>query len=418
VKDTETEAKTPDQLLLDLMLTPERSNPHDLYRQLREQAPVHHSELAPVWILTRYQDCRTLLRDNQFGKVEGVDLDEDVEENPLFAANSRRRRDDPDPVASRSLIAINPPDHTRLRGLVSRAFTPRRIAELEPAVIAMTDEILDEIADATETEVLDVLGFRLPVRVIGELVGVPAVDRDQFRPLVRAAASALEPGTTDDQLAAAGVAAKELQDYFAELLTERQARPQDDLTSALIGARDDDDQLTEEEMIATLVLIFAAGFETTTNLIGNGLVTLLTHPDELIRLRANPELLPAAVEEMLRYESPVQVDARTALEPATIGDLEVAKGEWVITFLGAANRDPTVFDDPESFSIVERDSPPLSFASGIHYCLGASLARLEGEAVFGRLLNRFADMELVDDAPRWRNSIVLRGLEELNVRFA
>jgi len=186
----------------------------------------------------------------------------------------------------------------------------------------------------------------------------------------------------------------------------------------LNAARDDGDGdgLTEQEMIITLILVFAAGFETTTNLIGNGLLTLLRNPAELARLRTDPDLVATAIEEILRFESPVQVDARRAREDAEVGGVAIPAGDWVTTFIGAANRDPAVFDQPDAFRIVERDTPVLSFASGIHYCLGASLARLEGQVVFGRLLERFGSIEWLEDEPAWRNTLILRGLTELNVR--
>lgn len=412
-----------DRLLVEIMLSPEgRADPYPRYLALREQAPIHRSGLGPLWICTRYDDCRTVLRDNRFGKWD-PDPDEPLPENDggmsFFAP---RARPTDEQLRNRSMLMMNPPDHTRLRGLVSRGFTPRRVEALRPAVEVMTDEILDRMASAGELEVLDTLGFPLPVRVIGELVGVPEADRDRFRPLVRAAATALEPGTTDEQLAAAADAFGELREYFGALIEARRSDPADDLTSVLLAARDEgvdggDEVLTVDEMITTLILIFAAGFETTTNLIGNGLYALLRHPDEMARVREDPSLVPAAVEEILRWESPVQLDGRRANEPAEIAGRKVAEGDWVITLLGAANRDPDVFDDPEAFRVVARETPVLSFANGIHYCLGASLARLEGQVVFGRLLARFATIEL-QDTPTWRGTLILRGLDRLDVRVA
>jgi cytochrome P450 len=324
-----------------------------------------------------------------------------------------------------ALLRLNPPDHTRIRSLVSRAFTPKRVEGLREKVAAMTDSILDGIAAEGDVDVLDTLGFPLPVRVIGELVGVPVEDRDRFRGLVRAAASSLEFGISADGVRAAIDAMEEMGEYFSSLLVARRSDPQDDLVSALLAVTDEHDgRLAEGEMVATLILIFAAGFETTTNLIGNGLLTLLRHPSELDRLRDDRSLVPAAVEEILRFESPVQLDGRRALTDATIGGhagderVDVATGDWVITMLGAANRDPAVFDEPGSFRVVSRDASVLSFAHGIHYCLGASLARMEGQVVLERLLDRFGVIEWLDDAPAWRNSIILRGLDHLHVRFA
>lgn len=407
-----------DDLALRILLTPEgRADPYPLYRELRELAPIHQSGFAPVWFLSRYEDSRAMLRDNRFGKSDGPLRRDGATPSALFG--DQAAIDLPEDIGrNRSMLGMNPPDHTRVRGLVSRGFTPRRVESLRPAVEAMTENVLDSIPTATPVDVLSVLGFPLPVRVIGELVGVPAEDRDRFRPLVRAAATSLEPGTTPEQLRASIDALGEMREYFASLLATRRDEPADDLVSALIHAHDDEDKLTEDEVISTLILIFAAGFETTTNLIGNGLLTLLQHPDELSRLRGNPSLMPVAVEEVLRFQSPVQLDARVALEDADVAGVPIAEGSWVVTFLGGANRDPEVFDAPEVFSIREREEQILSFASGIHYCLGASLARIEGQVVFEKLLDRFESIELVDSDPNWRNTLVLRGLNDLNVRFA
>jgi cytochrome P450 len=408
-----------DNLVLRIMLSPEgRADPYPLYRELREIAPVHRSGMGPAWFLTRYDDCRTMLRDPRFGKAEP---DDDNGAMGAFFSSMGPAAEETALTQRRSMLALNPPDHTRLRGLVSRGFTPKRVHDLRPAIEAMTDHVIGLMIDAAdadgEVEVLGTLGFPLPVKVIGELVGVPEADRDMFRPLVRTVAASLEPGTTPEMLRDSMDAAAELQEYFRNLIAVRTADPQDDLTSVLISAHEDGDRLTEDEMVATLILIFAAGFETTTNLIGNGLLTLLQHPDQLRRLRADPSLLPAAVEEILRYQSPVQADGRRCMQDATLAGHDIAKGEWVITFLGAANRDPLVWDDPERFDIRPRETQVMSFASGIHYCLGAALARLEGEVVFGKLLERLPSIELVEE-PTWRNTLILRGLDELKVRIA
>lgn len=416
-----------DRLVLELLLDPAvRAEPYEHYRRLREHDPVHRSGFGPLWCCTRYDDCREALRDPHMVQP-GTELpgdpgpDDPVEGGPeTFRLFGPRRRID-DPIASRSLLRLNPPDHTRLRGLVSRGFTPRRVEALRPAVAALTDRLLDDLEETGEVDLLDALGFPLPVQVIGELVGVPPADRDRFRALVRTSATALEPGITDEEWEAAGESNRVMQEYFAELIAERRRSPRDDLASALVAVQQEsvaeggDAALTDEEMIATLILIFAAGFETTTNLIGNGVHTLLHHPDELARLRGDPSLDAAAVEEILRYQSPVQMDGRRAAADTVVGGRPVAAGEWVLTFLGAANRDPARFEEPERFRIRTRTTPVLSFATGIHYCLGASLARLEGQVVFRRLLDRFGTIELTAE-PAWRNTFILRGLDALPVR--
>jgi hypothetical protein len=372
-------------------------------------APVHRSDLGAVWFLTRWADCNAVLRDPRLGKG---DLNDD--RRALFNPGLPPRQQT---VMGNSMLFVNPPDHTRLRGLVSRGFTPRRMQDLEAHVGHMADVIVDRMAVEGDVDVMDALAFRLPVQVIGELVGVPPSDRDQFRTLVRASAAALEPGVTAEQVEDAEHAMAIMDDYFRSLIERRRADLEHDLVSALIAARDGEDRLSEDEMVATLILLFAAGFETTTNLIGNGLLCLLRNPDQFARLRAEPDLVGSAVEEMLRFESPVQVDARTAFEPVEIDGHRVGAGETVVTFLGAANRDPAEFVDPERFDVARDPNHPLSFAAGIHYCLGANLARLEGRIVFDRLVRRTADIEWLDDAPDWRGTLILRGVNHLHVRI-
>ncbi len=395
-----------DELVHEILATPEgQRDPYPRYEALRALAPRHRSSTGRIWYLTGYADCHQVLRDGRLGK------DPDGRLTDLVTGTVRERRD----IGTPPLLFLNPPDHTRLRRLVSRGFTPRRVAALEARVAAMTDQCLDELADAGSGDLLDVLGFPLPVRVIGELVGVPPEDRDRFRPLVRAAATNLEPGVTPEQLDASAAAIGEMAMYFWALLEERRRAPRDDLISALAEVEDGGDRLSEEELIATVILLFAAGFETTTNLIGNGVATLLGHPDELARLRSDPDLAPAAIEEMLRYESPVQLDARTALEPTDTLGLPLEPGDVVVTLLGAANRDPAVNADPQRFDIGRPEITHLAFATGIHHCLGAALSRIEGRVVLERLLARFGSIELAEDTLPWRDTITLRGLERLPV---
>jgi cytochrome P450 len=392
------------------------ADPTGHYRALLERAPVHRMELpgfGVLHVLSRYADCKAVLAAHDFGKGErlerGPSLFVDDEDGDALQAEFERR--------NRPMLFLNPPDHTRIRGLVSRAFTPRRIEQLRPRIDAMVAEVLDPL-EGGEVDLLDVLGFPLPVAVIGALVGVPASDYGWFRQRVRDGAASLELNADVEVLRRAAVALGEMSDYFDRLVEVRRAQPEDDLLSALIAAEDAGDRLSHEELIANVILLFAAGFETTTNLIGNGVVALCSHPAELARLRADRSLLPSAVEEILRFESPVQVDGRMALVDTTLPDgSAVAAGETALTLLGAANRDPLRFDEPDRFDVGRQDNVPLSFAWGIHHCLGAGLARAEGAAVFGALLDRFPTIEVLDDPPRWRQSLTLRGLEGLRVRL-
>jgi len=278
----------------------------------------------------------------------------------------------------------------------------------------MVDSMLDVLAASGGGEVMDTLAFPLPVKVIGELLGVPIEDRDQFRWIVRDAAAAIEPMVSREILESADVASERMNGYFRALIGQRRSMPTQDLIGALIHLRDDDDRLSEDELIATIVLLFAAGFETTTNLIGNGLHALLANPEQMALLRARPELIPGAVEEILRFESSVQLDARTALVDADVAGVQIAAGEVVLTLLGAANRDPARYPDPDRFDVTRSGQQHISFAAGIHYCLGAPLARLEGEVVFERLLRRFASI-VPTKAADWRPGLTLRGLETFQV---
>ena len=400
-----------DALLAELVATPEgRADPYPRYARLRALAPVHRSMFG-FWALTGYDDCQQLLRLSGVGKdfsgaARSMGLTEaEAEQQARFRSDHS------------NMLLADPPDHTRLRGLVTRAFTPRTIEKLRPRVLALVDELLDGFG-AGEVDFMDALAFPLPVTVIGEMVGVPVEDRARMRPLVRAVTAVLELAVTPDAMAAAIEADARLTEYFAGLVAERRARPQEDLLTLLIEAEDKGDQLSERELISTAILLFAAGFETTTHLLGNGLLALLRNPEQLVRLRADRTLVRSAVEELLRYDSPVQLAARTAYEDLSIGGHDIPRGSVVLALLGAANRDPSRFTDPDRLDVARTEGAPISFGGGIHFCLGAALARMEAQIVFERLLARFGTIELIDDRPTHRDSLTLRGLVDLRVLFA
>ncbi len=419
---TTTDAAAPsvgpaDALLFELLATPEgRADPYPRYAALREQWPVHRLVLdvpgssVGTWVLSRFDFCQAALRHPRVGKD--------------FASMQRRWGLDESEVAAQqvfsserpTMLFSDPPDHTRLRGLVSKAFTPRTVEALRPQVVRLTDEVLDSVGTG-EVDVMAALAFPLPVSVIGEMLGVPPADRPQFQRLVRASAAALEPYVSPESLDRANQATLEMEDYFRHLVAERRERPCDDLLSQLIAAEDGGDQLSTQELLSTAILLFAAGFETTTNLIGNGLLALLRHPGELDRLRRDPALLGSAVDELLRYDSPVQVNGRVAGNDVEIDGHAFPAGATLLVLQGAANRDPRRFPDPDRLDVGRADGASMSFGTGIHFCLGAALARLEGQVVFGRLLERYSSIELLDDNPRYRDSITLRGLAELPVRL-
>lgn len=404
-----------DELFMNLVSTPEgRKNPYPIYRNLLEKGPAFKMPLGTI-VLTRYDDCRQILRDNRFGKdtnnpddrrqrAEMIGLtQEEIDEAAKFFENRG------------SLLFLNPPDHTRLRSLISRGFTPKTVEKMRSHIEAITDELLENLDG--ETDIMESLAWVLPATVISELLGVPFDQRETFRPLVRATTMLLEPVLTREDFLAAIEAFKSINEMLVELVSQRRKDPKDDLISHLIAARDGNDSLTEMELISTCQLLYAAGFETTTNLIGNGLFALLTHSDQFELLKQNPDLCILAIEELLRFDSPVQFDGRTALRDADINGQYVKQGTMVITLLGAANHDFSHFSNPENLDITRDEGPPLSFANGIHYCLGASLARLEGQVVFRRLVSTFNEIELIDRDPPRRDTVILRGIKHLNVNL-
>jgi cytochrome P450 len=315
------------------------------------------------------------------------------------------------------MLGLDPPDHTRLRRLVAKAFTPRTVENLRPKIVRLTDELLDEMHGAVD--VISALALPLPMAVIGEMLGIPASERAVLQPHVRAAAQMLEFDPALELVDAASSANDVIVEHLEVLIAERRAEPTDDLLSELIHVEEQGDQLSHTELIATVMLLFGAGFETTTNLIGNGLLALLDHPDELRRLRDDRSLMKTAVEELLRWDSPVQIDGRMVFEDVDLHGESVAAGEQFVTLLGAANRDPRMFDEPDRFDVGRVGPAPMSFGGGIHFCLGAALARAEGHVVFERLLDRFPVIEPAwDDPPAYRDTIVLHGLESLPVRVS
>jgi cytochrome P450 len=399
-----------DGLLGELLLSPEgRQDPYPRYQRVRELAPVHQSGLG-FWVLSRYDDCQQLLRDPRFGKGDRRDRELRLPADAAEALARIRQR-------APSMLFVDPPDHTRLRGLVAKAFTARTVERLRPHIGRLLDELLDAV-DAGSGEPVDIMAavaFPLPVTVIGEMLGIPPADRPAFQPWVRASTALLELTIDPSAIVAAADAGDRMSAYFADLLAERRRHPTDDLLSELLRVEDRGDTLSEDELISTAILLFGAGFETTTNLIGNGLLALLRHPNQLARLRDDRDLLRPAVEELLRFDSPVQLDGRVALEAAEVAGQPVGPGTFVVTMLGAANRDPARFAEPDALDLGRDEGPPLSFGSGIHYCLGQALARLEGQVVFDRLLSRFARMELAGAEVAYRTGLTLRGLVALPV---
>jgi pimeloyl-[acyl-carrier protein] synthase len=379
-------------------------NPYHTYAKLRRQDPVHWNFLSRSWIISRYRDIDAILRDhsrfsNDSRYRRGVNQAADAAANP----------------GGPSMLFLDPPDHTRLRALVQQAFTPRALEALTPCIRQIAAHLLDRIPDPAAFDLMEALARPLPMMVMAELLGVPRGDFAQFQTWSRQRARVIEPTRTVREQQLATQAAHELHAYFHSLIEQRRVEPQDDLISALVAAEATGEKLSHDEVLVMLRLLLVAGNETTTNLIGNGLLALLHHPDQLQALRSDPGLSASAVDELLRYDSPAQVVARTVLQDLEFGGRLMRQAQGIVLLLGSANRDPEVFDRPDHLDITRHGPSPLNFGRGIHHCLGAPLARLEARIAFETLLERFTEMHLLTANPPFRDNVVLRGLEALPI---
>ncbi|MFE3854211.1 cytochrome P450 [Streptomyces griseorubiginosus] len=380
-------------------------HPYDVYRRLRDTAPVHRiagPDGTPAWIVTRYEDVRAALADPR------LSLDK------RHATAGTYKGFALPPALDANLLNMDPPDHTRIRRLVGRAFTPRRIEALRTPIRRTADRLLDALGDHGTTDLIASYAAPLPITVICDLLGVPDEHRMDFRvwtDTLVAPDPAAGPGAAKEAVVA-------MLGYFTRLLADKRRAPADDLLSDLIAVRDEGDRLSEDELMSLAFLILFAGYENTVQLIGNALLALFQHPEQLAALRRDPAQLPAAVEEFLRYEGPALLAIRRfPVEDVTIGGVTVPAGETVWVSPSAANRDPARFPDPDRLDLTRDASGHLSLGHGIHYCLGAPLARAETEIALTALLERFPDLTLTDPAPRWRTSLRARGLLALPVSY-
>lgn len=382
------------------------ADPYPFYHRLRETAPVHRTPMG-FWLLTRYEDVALSLKDRRFGKD--------------FAGSIKRRygadRMGEPAIAnlSRTMLVLDPPDHTRLRGLVNKAFTARRVADMRPRIKALVDEQLDRVAGKGQMDVIVDLAHRLPVIVICDLLGIPEDHRGPFLAASSVNGRILDPvPMSEAEIAQANAGTQMANAYFDQLCELRRKDPQDDLTTELVRAEDAGDRLSGQELHSNIGLLFGAGHETTTNLIGNGLLALHRQPEQWQRLKADPSLIPNAVEEMLRFDSSVQMTGRVTNAEVELAGVTIPAGESVVSLLGAANRDPVQYADPDKLDVSRSNVRPMSFGGGIHHCLGAQLARLEGELVFTALVERFPSLELPEkDKAEWKQNFTLRGLKKL-----
>ena len=382
-------------------------DPYPVYAKLRARDPVHYSRLMDAWVFTRYRDADAILRDHRR-----------FSSDPRKRKASKRQRASLPSPEHLTMLFLDPPDHTRLRSLVNKAFTRRAVNALEPHVRSLMESLLDDVEDPAGFDWMEAVASPLPVIVIAEMLGVPPEDRAQFRAWSDRRARILEPTITAREREIAEEAAQSLDAYFLPIIEVRRAAPRDDIISALVHAEEAGDTLTEHEMLMMLRLLLVAGNETTTNLLGNGLLALLRHPEQLNTLREDPGLIPAAVEELLRFDSPVQTDFRTVVEDCDVNGFTARGGQNVVVLIGAANHDPEVFEAPDRLDVHRREPSHISLGRGIHHCLGAQLARLEARVAFEVLLERFSSIRLLTDRPAFRNSVVLRGLRSLPIGAA
>jgi cytochrome P450 len=380
-------------IVRELMTQPYPRHPHPLYHELRAVSPVFEREQG-VWVLTSYEACALSFRSPAFGQGEAAKL---VRLDPRFEWSAVLQS------LGQMMVFMDPPDHTRLRRIVSRAFSPQVITNLRPYVQRVVDELVEPFTESEEVDLVTDFTDLIPVTVICELLGVPHADHEQCRRWSEEIALAIEPAVDDDALRRADLATLAYRDYFTALVSEKRSRPQDDLLSLLMKAEDDGDALTTDELVAMATLLLGAGFETTRNGIAGGVLALYTHPEELDRLRREPALDRSAVDEILRFVSPNQTSvARFALEDVEVDGATIPKGAVVAPCIAAGNRDPLRFADPDRLALDRPDNMPLTFAPGPHLCLGAPVARLEIEVAVGTLVRRFPHLQVLDDDPPMR----------------
>jgi len=389
-----------------------KANPFPFYAQLRTESPVFPVTLPTkqrAWLVTRYDDVLDVLKDERFAKNR---------RNAMSPAQLKKAPWMPSMFKplEQNMLDSDSPDHTRLRALVHKAFTARMIERMRDQIQALTNELLDGVESKGSMDVIADFALPLPLTMIGRILGIPAADNQKFHRWTQVVVSA---GTNRNLVALIPTLIR-FMGYLKRSIRERRAHPKDDLITALVQAKDGNDQLSEDEIVAMIFLLLVAGHETTVNLIGSGVLALLEHPDQLRKLRHEPEIIKSAVEELLRFVCPVEMATeRYAREDITIAGTTIPRGELVLAVIGSANRDAKYFANSDLLDITRMNNKHLAFGQGVHYCLGAPLARLEGQIAIGALVQRMPNLQLsvAPDQLRWRGAFVLRGLEALPVSF-
>lgn len=390
------------------------ANPFPIFAELRERDPVHWSEALGGWVLTRYRDVRQVLNDPRFS------ADRITPFRDHLRPDARAQVAELLKTLGMWAVFNDPPAHTRRRGLLNKAFTPRAVMALRPMIERIVAHLISRVAARGEMDLIAGFAYPLPASVIAGMIGVPIEDLDQFKiwsdEIAAFVGSAL---ATPDKRERGERGAREMSTYFRGIIADHRKLPREDILSGLLAAEEAGSGFSEDELVASCILLLFAGHETTTNLIGNGMLALLRHPEALAALRRDTGLAASAVEEMLRYDGPTQAMTRIALEDARLDEASptIRTGDRVFALLNAANRDPQVFAEPDRFDVARGDSRHLSFGFGAHFCLGAPLARLEGQIAVKALVERLPELALAIDAPEWSDSFVLRGVKALPVRF-
>lgn len=404
----------PETLSLSNLHNPEvRANPYPFYTQLRSQDPVHWDEAMGFWVLTRYADIASVYADARFSRAQGL--------RRGFERLPEAEQRIAEPVYhsfSKTMFYSDPPYHTRLRGLVNNAFTPNAVEQMRPHVQRMVDSLLDAVQTQGEMDAIHDLAHPLPILVISQMLGLPAEERGRFKQWSDDLFAILgSVPHAPESMERASRSLAELTDYLTTLSHSRRQQPQNDLISALVGVVEKGQRLTQEELIANVTILLSAGHETTSNLIGNGLLALLRNPDQMQKLRDHPKLVPSAVEEMMRYDNPVQIAYRSAAEDIEIGGKYMRKGQLVNSVLAAGNRDPERFSEPDQFDISRDEGRQLGFGLGIHFCIGAPLVRLEAQIAFSTILRRFPELHLATENLEWQEHPIFRGVKSLPLTF-
>ncbi|MFF1297618.1 MULTISPECIES: cytochrome P450 [unclassified Streptomyces] len=386
------------------------ADPYPSYADLRGKGRVHFYEPTRQWLVPHHADVSALLRERRLGRTYQHRFSHEdfgrtappAEHEPFHTLNDH------------GMLDLEPPDHTRIRRLVSKAFTPRTVEQLKPYVTRLAGELVDQLVQKGGGDLLTDVAEPLPVAVIAEMLGIPEADRAPLRPWSADICGMYELNPPQDVAARAVRASVEFSGYLRELIAERRENPGDDLISGLIAAHDEDDRLTEQEMISTCVLLLNAGHEATVNATVNGWYALFRNPDQLAALRADHTLIPSAIEELMRYDTPLQLFERWVLDDIEIDGTTIPRGAEIAMLFGSANHDPAVFQAPEKLDLARKDNPHISFSAGIHYCIGAPLARIELAASMAALLEKAPGLALAAE-PERKPNFVIRGLEGLAV---